>query len=165
MFEPEDDAIDTTRERRSVFFDMVEGSEDSDRAPMDPDPTGTSRPPGLLEYMTGRNERTVLVTNPETDGISLTILRLAPGTLYPVHSHNVDYIEFILDGEVHHGNRVLRAGQGVYRTANTPYSFWAGPEGATIADFRAHTFYTTRWAAPPEEWPPHKLPLRDDAEQ
>jgi hypothetical protein len=89
----------------------------------------------------------------------LTIITLAPGTLLPTHRHDVDYIEFILEGEVHHGNRVLKSGEGVYRSAGTPYSFWTGPEGASIADFRAHTFYKTDYVDPPEKWPPHKLPL------
>jgi hypothetical protein len=94
------------------------------------------------------------VTNPETDGLSFTIFTFAPGTLLPKHRHNVDYIEFVLAGEVHHGNRVLGPGQGVYRAAGTQYSFWAGPDGATIADFRAHTFYTTEHEDAPEEFPP-----------
>jgi hypothetical protein len=71
----------------------------------------------------------------------------------------VDSIEFILEGEVHHGNRVLKAGEGVYRSAGTPYSFWAGPEGASIADFRAHTFYKTDYVDPPEKWPHLIVPV------
>lgn len=148
-----------TQRRRSVFFDISQESEDAEFAPLDPDPTGGSRPAGLQEYFAGRNERHFMVSNPETDGISLTIFKFAPGTLLPKHRHDVDYIELVLEGEVHHGNRVLRAGQGVFRTAGTPYSFWAGPEGATIADFRAHTFYRTEYIDPPDKWPPHKIPL------
>jgi quercetin dioxygenase-like cupin family protein len=144
-----------------VFFDVENGSEDELIAPSDPDPTGGSRPPGLREYFAGRNQRKVMVSNPDMDGLSLTIFKFAPGTLLPKHRHDVDYIEFVLEGEVHHGNRVLQAGQGVYRGAGTPYSFWAGPEGATIADFRAHTFYRTEYVDPPEKWPPHRLPLAD----
>lgn len=152
--------MEPTEHRRSVFFDIAEGSEDEEIAPGDPDRTGKSRPPGLREYFAGRNQRKVMVSNPGTDGLSLTILRFAPGTLLPRHTHDVDYIELVLEGEVHHGNRVLRAGQGVYRSAGSLYSFWAGPDGATIADFRGHTYYRTEYADPPEEWPPHKIPLQ-----
>ena len=63
--------------------------------------------------------------------------------MLPRHSHDVDYIEFVLEGEVHHGNRVLSAGAGVYRPAGAVYTYSAGPNGATIADFRAHTYYRT----------------------
>ncbi|HEY2564929.1 MAG TPA: hypothetical protein VGI44_14535 [Acidimicrobiales bacterium] len=142
---------------RSLYFDVSEGSEDERLAPLDPDPTGRSRPPGVMEYFAGRNGRRVMVSNPETDGLSFTIFTFAPGTTLPKHRHNVDYIELVLAGEVHHGNRVLGPGQGVFRTAGTPYSFWAGPEGATIADFRAHTFYTTEYQDPPDKFPPHRL--------
>jgi hypothetical protein len=150
MSEPSDQS-------RSVFFDVSEGSEDERVAPSDPDPTGRSRPPGVMEYFAGRNGRRVMVSNPETDGLSFTIFTFAPGTTLPKHRHNVDYIELVLAGEVHHGNRVLGPGQGVFRAAGTPYSFWAGPEGATIADFRAHTFYTTEYQDPPDKFPPHRL--------
>jgi hypothetical protein len=147
------------KKHRSVFFDVRHSSEDEKVAPLDPDPTGASRPPGGVGYFSGRAGRKIMVSNPDTDGLSLTIITLAPGTLLPTHRHDVDYIEFIIEGEVHHGNRVLKAGEGVYRSAGTPYSFWAGPEGASIADFRAHTFYKTDYVDPPEKWPPHKLPL------
>ncbi len=129
---------------------------------MDPDPSGASRPAGGREYFAGRAERRVLVSNPDDDGLSLTAIKFAPGTLLPTHRHDVDYIELVLEGEVHHGNRILRAGEGVFRNAGTPYSFWAGPEGATVADFRAHTFYRTEYIDPPDKWPPHRLPLTPD---
>jgi hypothetical protein len=143
-------------QRSSVFFDVNEASDERD-ATFEPDPTGRSRPPGVMEYFAGRNQRKMAVSNPDTDGLSFTVFTFAPGTLLPKHRHNVDYIEFVLAGEVHHGNRVLGPGQGVYRAAGTPYSFWAGPDGATIADFRAHTFYTTEYDDPPEKFPPHRL--------
>jgi hypothetical protein len=138
---------------------MRHGSEDEKVAPLDPDPSGRSRVPGVSEHFAGRAERRVMVSNPDSDGVSLTIFKFAPGTLLPNHRHDVDYIEFVLEGEVHHGNRVLKAGEGVYRAAGTPYSYWTGPEGATIADFRGHTFYRTEYTDPAEQWPAHKLPL------
>ena len=38
-----------------------------------------------------------------------------------------------------------------------------GGIGATIADFRGHTFYATEYSETPDEWPPHALPLTDEA--
>jgi|HubBroStandDraft_5_1064220.scaffolds.fasta_scaffold102934_2 hypothetical protein len=144
---------------RTVFFSVERGSEDEAIAPNDPDPTGRSRPVGGGNYFAGRAERRIMVSNPDHDGLSLTVFKFAPGTVLPRHRHNVEYIEFVLEGEVHHGNRVIGAGEGVYRSGDTPYTFTVGPQGATIADFRGHTWYTTEYADPPEEWPPHALPL------
>jgi hypothetical protein len=149
---------------RSLFFDVNVSSADEKVAPLDPDPTGNSRPPGLRDRLGGRTQRRVMVSNPDTDGMSLTILEYAPGTVLPKHRHNVDYIEFVLEGEVCHGNRVLKPGEGVFRTAGAPYTFTVGPRGATIADFRAKTFYSTEYIDPPEKWPPHKIPLAEDGD-
>jgi quercetin dioxygenase-like cupin family protein len=141
------------RQEGSRFFDM--------EAPPDPnvaiaDPSGGARPEFVGPYFGTRVRSHDLVTNPESDGMRLTIFRIAPGTVFPRHSHDVDYIEFILEGEVHHGNKVVRRGAGVYRKAGTPYTFTAGPEGAVIADFRAQTFYGTTWVDDPTDWPPHR---------
>jgi hypothetical protein len=146
----------TIRSPRSLFFDINKDSEDAAVAPLDPDPTGLSRPEGADAHYAGRAQRRVMVSNPDSDGMSLTIFQFAPGTLLPRHRHDVDYIELVIEGEVHHGNRVLRPGQGVFRTAGSLYSYWAGPEGATIADFRARTFYRTEYDEPPDKWPAHK---------
>jgi hypothetical protein len=56
-----------------------------------------------------------MVSHPDTDGLSLTIITLAPGALLLTHRHDVD-------------------------------------EGASIADFRAYTFYKTDYVDPPEKW-------------
>jgi hypothetical protein len=146
---------ETASKPRSVFFQVGSPSVDSETAPLDPDPEGR-RLPAASAHFAGRVGRESLVSNPDTDGMSLTIFHFAPGTLLPRHRHNVDYIEFVLEGEVHHGNRVVGPGGGVYRSGGVPYSFYAGPEGATIADFRAKTWYTTEYLDDPSEWPSHK---------
>ena len=144
------------RNQGSHFFDMD--------APPDPsvavvDPSQGARPDFVVPYFGGRVDQYDLVSNPDTDGIRLSIFRVAPGTVFPRHTHNVDYIEFVLDGEVHYGNKVVRRGGGVFRKAGTPYTFTAGPEGAVIADFRAHTYYSTEWLDDPSTWPAHNDPV------
>ena len=141
------------RTEGSRFFDM--------EAPPDPsiavaDPSGGDRPDFVLPYFGSRIRTHDLVTNVDSDGLRLSIFHVAPGTVFPRHSHDVDYIEFILEGEVHHGNKIVRRGAGVYRKAGTPYTFTAGPEGAVIADFRAHTHYSTDWLDDPADWPEHR---------
>jgi hypothetical protein len=145
--------VSETSRETSRFFDMEQ--------PPDPsivieDPSSGDRPDFVKPYFGDRISEHDLVTNPESDGLRLSIFRIAPGTVFPRHSHDVDYIEFVLDGEVHHGNKVVRRGAGVYRRAGTPYTFTAGPHGAVIADFRAHTFYGTTWLDDPADWPPHR---------
>jgi quercetin dioxygenase-like cupin family protein len=120
----------------------------------DPDPDG-ARPDYVRPYFGDRIDNHVLVSDKENDGLRLTIIRVKPGTVLPRHSHSVDYIEFVLEGEVHFGNKVIKAGGGVFRPAGAVYTYQVGPEGATIADIRAHTFYSTTWADPPDQWPPH----------
>jgi len=71
------------KKHRSVFFDVRHSSEDEKIAPLDPDPTGDSRPPGGAGYFSGRAGRKVMVSNPDTDGLSLTIITLAPGHSCP----------------------------------------------------------------------------------
>ena len=142
-----------TRSEGTHFFDM--------EAPPDPamvlvDPSGGERPDFVMPYFDDRVQQHDLVTNAESDGLRLSIFRVAPGTVFPRHTHNVDYIEFVLEGEVHYGNKVVRRGGGVFRKAGTPYTFTAGPEGAVIADFRAHSFYGTTWLDDPATWPAHR---------
>jgi hypothetical protein len=141
---------------RSVFFDRENGSADEAIAPSDPDPTGGSRTPALMEHLAGRSTRQSLVSNPDTDGISFTIFTFAPGTVLPRHRHDVDYIEFVLEGEVRYGNKTVGPGGGVYRSAGTPYTLTIGPKGAVVADFRAHTYYRTEYLDAPEDWVPHQ---------
>jgi quercetin dioxygenase-like cupin family protein len=142
-------------ELRTIFFDM-HAPPDEAMTVGDPNPDGP-RPEYVAPYFGGRTTTQDLVSHKETDGLRLSIIRLAPGTVLPRHSHDVDYIEFVLEGEAHHGNRVLRAGAGVFRPAGTVYTYTAGPQGAVIADFRAHTYYRTTWSDEPADWPPHKV--------
>jgi hypothetical protein len=139
----------------SRFFDM-EAPADPAVTVVDSTPDGGTRPDFVVPYFDDRVQQHDLVTNAGDDGIRLAIFRIAPGTVFPRHTHDVDYIEFVLDGEVHYGNKVVRRGGGVFRKAGTPYTFTAGPEGAVIADFRAHTFYDTTWLDDPTTWPPHR---------
>ena len=85
--------------------------------------------------------------------------------MLPRHRHNVDYIELLLKGEVHHGNRVIREGEGVHRSGHTPYTpytFTVGPRVETIADLHGHAGAAIEYVDPPEQWSPHALPLSDE---
>lgn len=151
---PQQDA--EQQSRKSVFFD-INAEPDPAYQVMNPDRRpDAKRPAGVAEHFMGRLTSNRVFSDKEDDGMCLTIFRIAPGTVFPRHHHDVDYIELVLEGEVHHGNRVLKVGEGVYRPAGAVYTYAAGPEGAVIADFRAHTYYGTEWVDDPAAFPSHR---------
>jgi hypothetical protein len=72
-----------------------------------------------------------LVTSP-----TLTVVRgrAKPGTHVPLHHHSVNQITFVLAGELHYGNRVVKAGGGAFVPLSRRYSWTAGPDGAEILE-------------------------------
>jgi hypothetical protein len=72
-----------------------------------------------------------LVTSP-----TLTVVRgrAKAGTHVPLHHHSVNQITFVLAGELHYGNRVVKAGGGAFVPLSRRYSWTAGPEGAEILE-------------------------------
>lgn len=62
---------------------------------------------------------------------------LLPEAKVESHVHRTDEIIVVMEGELHLGARVLRAGSSVYVPANTLYSFRAGATGLRFLNFRA----------------------------
>ena len=56
------------------------------------------------------------------------------GELSP-HGHEYDEILYVLEGEMHLGGRVLRAGSSVHIPGMTAYLIKAGPEGLRFLNF------------------------------
>lgn len=69
--------------------------------------------------------------------LQLAELDYLPGAEAVVHKHNDDEIIYVVSGEMHLGNKVLRAGSSVYIPGDTFYGFTAGPNGLRIVNFRA----------------------------
>ena len=59
-----------------------------------------------------------------------------------IHSHDEDEIIYILEGEMHFGNKVLRPGSSVFIAGGSYYGFKAGPEGLRFINFRARADYS-----------------------
>jgi len=59
-----------------------------------------------------------------------------PGGAVEIHSHDEDEIIYILEGEMHFGNRVLRAGSSVFIAGKSYYGFKVGPDGLRFINFR-----------------------------
>jgi len=66
----------------------------------------------------------------------LMSVQFDPGDYIEPHAHRVDEIMVVLDGEARFGRRVFARGSSVFIPAGTLYAFTAGPEGATILNFR-----------------------------
>lgn len=69
--------------------------------------------------------------------LQLAELDYLPGAEAVVHKHDDDEIIYVVRGEMHFGNKVLKAGSSVYIPGNTFYGFTAGPNGLRIVNFRA----------------------------
>lgn len=63
-----------------------------------------------------------------------------------VHSHTEDEIIFVTDGEIRLGARLFPRGTAVAISADTLYSFTAGPGGMSFVNFRAATPGDIRFA-------------------
>ena len=54
----------------------------------------------------------------------------------PRHSHDSDCMYYVISGEAHMGNQVLRAGDSFFIPAEAPYVYTAGPDGVEILEIR-----------------------------
>jgi len=70
-----------------------------------------------------------------------------PDAVFHAHSHDVDEIILVADGELRAGSQVLRPGESMFIPGGTLYSFRAGPEGLRFFNFRPRADHTHRNAA------------------
>lgn len=82
---------------------------------------------------------TLLFREPGDDGLSLAYAWFKSGYVLPRHSHNADCLYYVLGGELHLGNQILRKGDGVFIPANAAYTYEAGPHGVEVLEFRNAT--------------------------
>lgn len=54
----------------------------------------------------------------------------------PRHSHDADCMYYVISGEAHMGNQVLRAGDSFFIPADAPYGYTPGPDGVEILEIR-----------------------------
>jgi quercetin dioxygenase-like cupin family protein len=73
----------------------------------------------------------------DSEGLQLFEVAVPPGFAARAHSHDADEIIFVLEGELHLGQRALKAGDSVFIPGATLYSFRAGPDGLRFLNFRA----------------------------
>jgi mannose-6-phosphate isomerase-like protein (cupin superfamily) len=83
-------------------------------------------------------------------GFSLVHVWWKPNFPLPQHSHNDDCLYYVISGSAIMGHRTLRAGDSFLVTADTPYQYTAGPEGAEVLEirFRAEHIDMTCYGSP-----------------
>jgi len=69
-----------------------------------------------------------LLFDPAT-GLVTALMRFEPGAILPDHEHVKIEQTYVLDGELHCGEGICKAGQFVWRPAGSRHEAWAGPKG------------------------------------
>jgi quercetin dioxygenase-like cupin family protein len=83
---------------------------------------------------------TVLVRQSEEEGgFSLVHCWFKADYPLPRHSHDADCLYYVISGEAHLGNQVLKAGDSFYIPADAPYVYSAGPDGVEVLEIRHDT--------------------------
>jgi quercetin dioxygenase-like cupin family protein len=76
-----------------------------------------------------------------------------PNFILPKHSHNADCAYYIIAGEAHLGNQILKAGDGFFVPAGGNYQYAAGPEGVEVMEFRTAADFNMRFSGNTEaDW-------------
>jgi len=89
----------------------------------------------------------------ETPGFSLVYAWFKSGFPLPRHSHDSDCLYYIVGGSLRIGHEELRAGDGFFVAADTPYSYTPGPAGVEVLEFRAtNAFNFKLMANNPQFW-------------
>ena len=97
-------------------------------------------PEGLTEGE--RNSRMAYHEMGDDETLQLFEAAFEPGGAVPVHAHDEDEIIYILQGEMHLGDKVLRPGSSVFIAGNAFYSFKAGSRGVRFLNFRPKADYS-----------------------
>ena len=78
----------------------------------------------------GIEQKTLLFD--KATGLITALMRMAPGTRLPEHEHVKIEQTYVLEGELHCGEGICKAGQFVWRPAGSRHEAWAGPQGGTF---------------------------------
>jgi anti-sigma factor ChrR (cupin superfamily) len=71
-------------------------------------------------------------------GVMTVLTKMSPGARLPDHEHVRVEQTYVLEGSLHCGEGVCRAGEFVWRPAGSRHEAWAGPGGClTLAMFQA----------------------------
>jgi len=85
---------------------------------------------------TGADVRVLNRSTPDSGGFSLVHCWFKAEYPLPRHSHDADCMYYVISGEAHMGNQVLRAGDSFFLPADAPYGYTPGPDGVEILEIR-----------------------------
>jgi quercetin dioxygenase-like cupin family protein len=142
----------TTREALTLFdFDDAVPLGEAGMMSM---PTMTEpAPEQMADWVTaGGQDVRVLFRQAGDDGCSLVWAWFGPHYILPRHSHSADCLYYVVKGEAHLGNRVVKAGSGFFVPADAPYAYQAGPEGIEILEFRGATSFDMKISESLPRW-------------
>lgn len=93
-------------------------------------------------------------STPDSGGFSLVHCWFKAEYPLPRHSHDADCMYYVISGEAHMGNQVLRAGDSFFIPADAPYGYTPGPDGVEILEIRkdCDRFDMKIPDASPERW-------------
>ena len=96
-------------------------------------------PPAFLEKLSESDRETEVKTHfsGENGCLALMELQEIPNAEAVLHYHDKEEIFFVLDGEMHFGNRIFRAGDSIRIDAGVQYKFRTGPNGLRYLKFTA----------------------------
>jgi anti-sigma factor ChrR (cupin superfamily) len=78
----------------------------------------------------GIEQKTLLLD--KRSGLITALMRMAPGARLPHHEHVKIEQTYVLEGELHCGEGICKAGQFVWRPAGSQHEAWAGPTGGVF---------------------------------
>lgn len=82
-------------------------------------------------------ETKMLYSDPAS-GVMTVLTRIAPGAKLPDHEHVLVEQTWVLEGTLHCGEGVCKAGDFVWRPAGSRHEAWGGPQGClALAMFQA----------------------------
>ncbi len=94
-------------------------------------------PAGFLKLLSTEESETEVKTHFPGGEHRLFLMEVkdVPNAQATLHAHEKDEIFFILEGELHFGNRICSAGDSVSILAGTFYTFRTGPDGCRYLKF------------------------------
>jgi len=136
-----------------VLFDPDDAPELFESGIMSMPTMDPEAPDQMVEWaLSGGHIVKTLFQQPGDDGLSLVWSWFGPSYVLPRHSHSADCLYYVVAGEAHLGNRVVKAGGGFFVPADAPYAYSAGPEGIQILEFRGVSSFDMRITEKLDRW-------------
>ncbi|QJB70113.1 cupin domain-containing protein [Parasphingorhabdus halotolerans] len=85
-------------------------------------------------------------------GFSLHHFWFKPGYPLPLHSHDSDCLYYVIAGDIRMGTEEMKAGDGFFLPAETPYTYTIGENGVEILEFRTQEDFNIQFKGKTEAY-------------